>query len=129
MGRVTLGSMSRPSLGGANVPVDDHREPSPVEKTDSPHDPRPRSDYAGQSEAWRRSLRTDWLPIALVGGDALIAGASFLIGYSLRYRFGETQVLAVEPYVAALPGLMIFLTSMCFNLMSDGLRSAMDVRL
>ena len=26
-------------------------------------------------------------------------------------------------------GLMIFVTSMCFNLMSDGLRSAMDVRL
>jgi peptide/nickel transport system permease protein len=25
--------------------------------------------------------------------------------------------------------LMIFLTSMCFNLMSDGLRSAMDIRL
>jgi ABC-type dipeptide/oligopeptide/nickel transport system permease subunit len=24
---------------------------------------------------------------------------------------------------------MIFITSMCFNLMSDGLRSAMDVRL
>jgi len=27
-----------------------------------------------------------------------------------------------------LPGLMIFITSMCFNLISDGLRSAMDVR-
>ena len=31
--------------------------------------------------------------------------------------------------VAALPGVMIFMTSMCFNLMSDGFRSAMDVRL
>ena len=31
--------------------------------------------------------------------------------------------------VAALPGVMIFITSMCFNLMSDGFRSAMDVRL
>jgi peptide/nickel transport system permease protein len=30
---------------------------------------------------------------------------------------------------AALPGVMIFITSMCFNLMSDGLRHAMDVRL
>ena len=36
---------------------------------------------------------------------------------------------SLTPYVAALPGLMIFLTSMCFNLMSDGFRSAMDVRL
>ena len=39
------------------------------------------------------------------------------------------QAIYVQPYVAALPGLMIFATSMCFNLMSDGFRSAMDVRL
>jgi peptide/nickel transport system permease protein len=34
----------------------------------------------------------------------------------------------VQPWVAALPGAMIFVVSICFNLMSDGLRSAMDVR-
>ena len=39
------------------------------------------------------------------------------------------QAIYVQPYVAALPGAMIFITSMCFNLMSDGFRSAMDVRL
>ena len=39
------------------------------------------------------------------------------------------QALWVTPLVAALPGVMIFITSMCFNLMSDGLRQAMDVRL
>jgi peptide/nickel transport system permease protein len=39
------------------------------------------------------------------------------------------QAIWVNPLVAALPGVMIFATSMCFNLMSDGLRSAMDVRL
>jgi peptide/nickel transport system permease protein len=39
------------------------------------------------------------------------------------------QAIYVQPYVAALPGLMIFITSMCFNLVSDGFRSAMDVRL
>ena len=38
------------------------------------------------------------------------------------------QAIWVNPLVAALPGGMIFITSMCFNLMSDGLRSAMDVR-
>ncbi len=32
-----------------------------------------------------------------------------------------------NPWVAALPGLMIFLVSFCFNLMADGLRAAMDV--
>ena len=33
-----------------------------------------------------------------------------------------------NPFVAALPGVMIFITSICFNLFSDGLRSAMDVK-
>ena len=39
------------------------------------------------------------------------------------------SALWVNPVIAALPGVMIFMTSMCFNLMSDGLRQAMDVRL
>jgi peptide/nickel transport system permease protein len=34
----------------------------------------------------------------------------------------------LNPWVAALPGVLIFTTSICFNLFSDGLRSAMDVR-
>lgn len=34
----------------------------------------------------------------------------------------------VNPGVAALPGIMIFAVSICFNLLSDGLRSAMDIR-
>jgi peptide/nickel transport system permease protein len=36
--------------------------------------------------------------------------------------------LYVNPWVAALPGAMIFAVSICFNLLSDGMRSAMDVR-
>ena len=32
----------------------------------------------------------------------------------------------VQPWLAALPGLMIFITAISFNLLSDGLRSAMD---
>ena len=32
-----------------------------------------------------------------------------------------------NPLVAVLPGFMIFIVSICFNLMSDGLRNAMDV--
>jgi peptide/nickel transport system permease protein len=39
------------------------------------------------------------------------------------------QAIFVQPWVCALPGAAIFLTSMCFNMVSDGLRSAMDVRL
>lgn len=34
----------------------------------------------------------------------------------------------VNPLVAALPGIMIFITSISFNLFSDSLRSAMDVK-
>ena len=34
--------------------------------------------------------------------------------------------LYVQPWVAALPGLMIFITSISFNVLSDGLRAAMD---
>ena len=34
----------------------------------------------------------------------------------------------LAPLNSVLPGFMIFITSMCFNLVSDGLRSAMDVR-
>lgn len=33
-----------------------------------------------------------------------------------------------QPLVAALPGLMIFITSMAFNTLADGLRAAMDVK-
>jgi peptide/nickel transport system permease protein len=35
----------------------------------------------------------------------------------------------INPMVAALPGACIFAVSICFNLLSDGLRSAMDVKL
>jgi peptide/nickel transport system permease protein len=33
-----------------------------------------------------------------------------------------------QPLIAALPGAMIFVTSMAFNLLADGVRSAMDIR-
>ena len=33
-----------------------------------------------------------------------------------------------NPVVAALPGAMIFVTSICFNLLADGIRSAMDLK-
>lgn len=39
------------------------------------------------------------------------------------------QSIYVVPFVCALPGVAIFVTSICFNLVSDGLRAAMDVRM
>ncbi|MDC6166909.1 ABC transporter permease [Paucibacter sp. XJ19-41] len=34
----------------------------------------------------------------------------------------------VQPWISALPGVMIFITSIAFNLLSDGLRSAMEIK-
>src|SRR6476661_10334206 len=69
-------------------------------------------------------------------GIILSAGLSFL-GLGVTPPNAEwglmlnnlRQALWVDPVIAALPGVMIFVTSMCFNLLSDGLRQAMDVRL
>jgi len=38
------------------------------------------------------------------------------------------QSVYVQPLICALPGIAIFVTSLSFNLVSDGLRQAMDVR-
>lgn len=39
------------------------------------------------------------------------------------------EAIYAQPLVTVLPGAAIFITSICFNLMSDGLRSAMDIRM
>lgn len=65
----------------------------------------------------------------------LASGLSFL-GLGVRPPDAEWGLMLntlrtaiyVNPLVAALPGVMIFVTSICFNLFSDGLRSAMDVK-
>ena len=65
----------------------------------------------------------------------LASGLSFLgLGtkppepeWGLMLNTLRTAIYA-NPVVAALPGVMIFAVSICFNLLSDGLRSAMDIR-
>jgi peptide/nickel transport system permease protein len=65
----------------------------------------------------------------------LAAGLSFL-GLGTRPPEPEWGLMLntlrtaiyLNPWVAALPGAMIFIVSICFNLLSDGMRSAMDVR-
>jgi peptide/nickel transport system permease protein len=64
------------------------------------------------------------------------AGLSFLgLGVSppipdwgVMVSDGRT-VLGVAPHVATVPGLMISITSLCFNLVGDGLRFALDPRI
>ena len=66
----------------------------------------------------------------------LAAGLSFL-GLGVRPPLPDwglmlstlRQSIYVVPFVCALPGLAIFITSICCNLVSDGLRAAMDVRM
>ena len=65
----------------------------------------------------------------------LAAGLSFL-GLGTRPPEAEWGLMLntlrtaiyTQPILAMLPGVCIFATSICFNMASDGLRSAMDVR-
>jgi len=74
---------------------------------------------------------TSQISVAII----LAAGLSFL-GLGVKPPEPEwglmlntlRQAIYVNPILAALPGVMIFITSICFNLMSDGLRAAMDVK-
>jgi len=74
---------------------------------------------------------TSLISVAMI----LASGLSFLgLGvrppepeWGLMLNTLRTAIYA-NPLVAALPGVMIFITSISFNMFSDGLRSAMDVR-
>ena len=74
---------------------------------------------------------------SLVSVSILLASGLSFLGLGVRPPIPDwglmlstlRQSIYVQPWVCAVPGAAIFLTSMCFNLVSDGLRSAMDVRL
>jgi peptide/nickel transport system permease protein len=38
------------------------------------------------------------------------------------------SAIYLNPWIAALPGAMIFITSIAFNVLADGVRSAMELR-
>ena len=74
---------------------------------------------------------------SLVSVSILLASGLSFLGLGVRPPVPDwglmlstlRHAIYVQPWVCAVPGAAIFLTSMCFNLVSDGLRSAMDVRL
>ncbi len=74
---------------------------------------------------------------SLVSVSILLASGLSFLGLGVRPPIPDwglmlstlRQAIYVQPWVCAIPGVAIFLTSMCFNLVSDGLRSAMDVRI
>ena len=47
-------------------------------------------------------LPPDWLPLALVAGDAIIVAASIFLAYSI-YARERSQVLPLSPYLVAIP--------------------------
>ena len=102
-----------------------------------------RATGAGTFEVIRVHVLSNVLGPILIYATSLVslsiiisAGLSFL-GFGVKPPTAEWGLMLstlrttiwVNPYVAALPGVMILMTSLCFNLLSDGLRSAMDLRL
>jgi peptide/nickel transport system permease protein len=74
---------------------------------------------------------------SLVSVSILLASGLSFLGLGVRPPVPDwglmlstlRQSIYVVPFVCALPGVAIFVTSICFNLVSDGLRAAMDVRM
>src|SRR5204863_8047528 len=74
---------------------------------------------------------------SLVSVSILLASGLSFLGLGVRPPVPDwglmlstlRQSIYVVPIVCALPGVSIFVTSICFNLVSDGLRAAMDVRM
>ncbi|HUC09477.1 MAG TPA: ABC transporter permease [Stellaceae bacterium] len=74
---------------------------------------------------------------SLVSVSILLASGLSFLGLGVRPPIPDwglmlstlRQSIYVVPLVCALPGVAIFITSICFNLVSDGLRAAMDVRM
>jgi exopolysaccharide biosynthesis polyprenyl glycosylphosphotransferase len=78
-----------------------------VEVRSAPAGPAP-PEPNGHSAIRRRLplLPADWLPIALVVGDAVIAAVSVPAGYWVRY-YNADQVLPYGPYLAATPVVVV----------------------
>jgi peptide/nickel transport system permease protein len=74
---------------------------------------------------------------SLVSVSILLASGLSFLGLGVRPPTPDwglmlstlRQSIYVVPFVCAAPGAVIFVTSISFNLVSDGLRAAMDVRM
>jgi peptide/nickel transport system permease protein len=73
---------------------------------------------------------------SLVSVSMILASGLSFLGLGVRPPEPEWGLMLntlrtaiyTQPLVAALPGVMIFITSIAFNMFSDGLRAAMDVK-
>ena len=81
-------------------------------QTDDPRIPHAAGD---KRQAGGMVLPADWLPIALLAGDAVIAALSVPFGYWVRY-VNAGQSLAFGPYVAAMPVVIVlYLVALATN--------------
>jgi peptide/nickel transport system permease protein len=72
----------------------------------------------------------------LVGLSMIIASSLSFLGLGSRPPIPEwgymlnalRPTIYVNPWVVALPGVMIFITSIAFNTLSDAIRDAMDIK-
>jgi peptide/nickel transport system permease protein len=72
-----------------------------------------------------------------MGGVIIGAAALSFLGFGVqpptaswgRMLSDARQAMLIAPWVAAAPGIMIFLTVMGFNMLGDGLRDAMDPKI
>ncbi len=73
---------------------------------------------------------------SLVGVSMIVASGLSFLGLGIKPPDPEWGLMLntlrtaiySQPLIATLPGICIFVTSVCFNFVSDGLRTAMDVR-
>ena len=91
---------------------------------------------------WRHILGNVLAPVfiyasSLISVSILLAAGLSFLGLGVEppsadwglMLSGLRQSIYVQPWVCALPGLAIFITSLSFNMLSDGFRYAMDIRL
>jgi Undecaprenyl-phosphate glucose phosphotransferase len=69
--------------------------------------------HVGNRQA--RAVPADWLPLALMIGDSIIAAISVPLAYWVRFGHAS-QVLPIEPYLVAIPVVVvIYLVSLAIN--------------
>src|SRR5260370_15490109 len=77
--------------------------------------PRPQPVPARVLARTRLALPPDWLPLALLVGDAIIAALSVPFAYWIRYGKAD-QALPFGPYLAAIPVVaVLYLFSLAVN--------------
>ncbi|MFM2421954.1 MAG: hypothetical protein RL291_484 [Pseudomonadota bacterium] len=74
--------------------------------------------------------------MSLIAVSLILASGLSFLGLGVKAPDAEwgfmlnklKDAIYVQPLLCALPGVMIFITSISFNLLTDGLRSAMDIK-